>query len=408
MRLLSIPFLCVASSLLVQPGRAQWSAPVNVRNLNSAMEDAGVAFSFDGLKLYFTSQASANREIYSTTRPTRYAAFGAPILITELADPGDDISLTVRIDDLEMFFGSIRAGGAGGYDIWRTTRTSPTAPWGTPTNVTELNTSSSDWWPSLSLDGLRLYFDSGRPGGAGGRDIWVATRPAWGQPFGTPTPVTELNSSTSDSEPCISPDGLTMFLTSSRPGTLGGFDIYMATRLTPTAPFGTPVNLTPLNSSVGEEGPGFAQFHDEVYFCSSRAGGLGSFDFYSARFTGLAGSGIAGLASARSLRFSDPSSSGSVFLAAAALGSTPGIQLGARNIPLNPDLLLQLSIGGLPPIMTGFVGILNNDGIATGSVTFQGFPQVLNLRFFTAFLVLDPASPFGIKTISNAHEIQAQ
>ena len=58
--------------------------------------------------------------------------------------------------------------------------------------------------------------------------------------------------------------------------------------------------------------------------------------------------------------------------------------------------------------MTGFVGVLDNDGIGLGSVTFQGFPQVLNLRFFTAFLVLDPAAPFGIKTISNAHEILSQ
>jgi hypothetical protein len=77
-------------------------------------------------------------------------------------------------------------------------------------------------------------------------------------------------------------------------------------------------------------------------------------------------------------------------------------------LPLNFDLLFQLTIGGLPPILTGYVGVLDQDGIAGGATSFAGFPQFLGLRFFTGFVGLDPAGPFGIGTISNAHEVLVQ
>jgi len=78
------------------------------------------------------------------------------------------------------------------------------------------------------------------------------------------------------------------------------------------------------------------------------------------------------------LLFSDPASASLLYSAASSLGSTPGIQLGARNLPLNPDPLMNITIGGLPPLLTGYAGLL------------------------------DAAAPFGFKTISNAHETLVQ
>jgi hypothetical protein len=95
-------------------------------------------------------------------------------------------------------------------------------------------------------------------------------------------------------------------------------------------------------------------------------------------------------------------------VAACAFGSNPGIQLGSRVVPLNVDLMLQLTVGGVPNVLTGFVGQLNNDGIAGGAMTFTGLPQLIGLRYVTAFLVLDPAAPFGIRTISNALDTLVQ
>jgi WD40-like Beta Propeller Repeat len=50
-------------------------------------------------------------------------------------------------------------------------------PWSTPTNLGQnVNSASDDATASLSADGRTLLFDSVRPGGAGGRDIWMVTR----------------------------------------------------------------------------------------------------------------------------------------------------------------------------------------------------------------------------------------
>jgi hypothetical protein len=49
---------------------------------------------------------------------------------------------------------------------------------GTPQNLgSTVNSLYHDAGPSLSADGLDLYFYSDRPGGSGGYDIWVSTRP---------------------------------------------------------------------------------------------------------------------------------------------------------------------------------------------------------------------------------------
>jgi hypothetical protein len=218
----------------------------------------------------------------------------------------------------------------------------------------------------------------------------------------------ELNTSSTDWDTRVSLDNLVIFFSSNRPGGVGSYDIWMASRLDPNAPFGTPVNLPALNSSASERNPGLALFPDEIVFSTIPTTGPGGYDLFSSRFTGLVGSGVAGVGSQQSLRFSDPSSPGNFYVAASSRGSSPGIPIGARVLPLNFDLLFQLTIGGLPPILTGYVGTLDQTGIASGQIGFAGFPELRNLRFFNAFVVLDPAAPFGIKTISNAHEVLVQ
>src|ERR1044071_6535349 len=64
-------------------------------------------------------------------------------------------------------------------------------PWSTAQKIDEingndpdLNTPSQDGCPIQSPDGLKLYIATNRPGGHGGLDIWMASRPSkddsWG------------------------------------------------------------------------------------------------------------------------------------------------------------------------------------------------------------------------------------
>ena len=63
-----------------------------------------------------------------------------------------------------------RRGGAGGSDIWRTTRAAD-GTWSAPVNLgAPVNTSGDEKTPFISPDGTTLYFSSDRHPGAGGFD----------------------------------------------------------------------------------------------------------------------------------------------------------------------------------------------------------------------------------------------
>jgi hypothetical protein len=127
---------------------------------------------------------------------TPAVSFGAPELVTELAASGaDDEKPTLTADGLELYFLSTRSGGPGSGDVWRSTRAATSAAWGTPELVAEVSTSSQEKSPAVSADGLTLWVASDRSGGKGGLDIWISTRPDRSSAWSTPVPVPTLNSS---------------------------------------------------------------------------------------------------------------------------------------------------------------------------------------------------------------------
>jgi hypothetical protein len=105
--------------------------------------------------------------------------------------------------------------------------------WSDPVNLGPIvNTTSSDNSPALSPDGLSLYFESNRPGGSGARDLWVARRATATAPWGAPVNLgTTINSSVDDRYPAFSADGHRLFFTSPRPGGFGDLDIYQSYRV---------------------------------------------------------------------------------------------------------------------------------------------------------------------------------
>jgi Tol biopolymer transport system component len=129
---------------------------------------------------------------------------------------------------------SNRPGGAGGRDIWLAGRRRTVDGFDPPQPLTELDSAADESSTSLSADGLEIIFSSNRAGGAGGLDLWHARRARTDLPFDAPTRLAELSSSHADSRPSLSADGTTIYFNYAANEEGGDdADIWVATRCLP-------------------------------------------------------------------------------------------------------------------------------------------------------------------------------
>lgn len=164
-----------------------WSEPEHLACVpdgpNSALDEQGPSY-IQG-RLYFSrsSLPPGNTGELFVSEKQGAMSFGPATPIAELNDAGaNDIQPNVRKDGREIVFSSNRAGGAGGQDIWSATRASVEDAWSAPVNLgTNVNTSLGESRPSLSWHAEQLLFGRAGPagtgeGGTGASDIYVATR----------------------------------------------------------------------------------------------------------------------------------------------------------------------------------------------------------------------------------------
>jgi outer membrane protein OmpA-like peptidoglycan-associated protein len=85
--------------------------------------------------------------------------------------------------------------------------------------------------------------------------------------------------------PSISPDGLHLYFASDMEGGRGGMDIYMTIKDS-SANWGTPVNMGPKVNTPGNEVFPYIAPNDVLYFSSNGHDGLGALDIYETKRTG--------------------------------------------------------------------------------------------------------------------------
>ena len=230
-------------------------------------------------------------DIWVTRRATSSDPWGTPVNLGPTVNSSShDFCPCISADDLSLFFTSDRPGGYGYYDLWVTWRATTEDPWGTPVNLgPTVNSSASEVDSAISVDGLTLFFggySSGpqRPGGFGMSDLWVTTRKTKHDPWTEPVNLgPTVNSASTDYVPSISADGLMLFFGSNRPGGYGQRDLWLTTRATANKPWGEPLNLgTTVNTSSHDFGPFISADGLELYFHSARPGGSGSMDLWQA------------------------------------------------------------------------------------------------------------------------------
>jgi len=190
-----------------------FASPVNVSSLSTgAFNEWTPELGGNGLTIHFSSDRNGTAvgfEIYSATRTALGGNWNNQQPISTLNGPASDESPTVSRDGLTMVFTSTR-NDAG--DIFISERPLQSDPWPMPVNAGQVNNMGRrDEGPFLSTDKLTIYFSSDRPGGAGGFDLWQATRPNLSMPFGPAMPIMELNTSGNERDPWVSPDGKHIF-----------------------------------------------------------------------------------------------------------------------------------------------------------------------------------------------------
>lgn len=204
------------------------------------------------------------------------SAFSEPIGIKALNTKGNDAAVAISPDGSTMFtFSSNNDEG----DLYMSTLNG--TEWSKPIRLNKnINTEAWEGSCSISSDGRKLYFASERPGGIGGRDLYVSEKinGDWG-PAKNLGP--EINTIHNEDAPFIHPDGITLFFSSQGHKSIGGYDIMYSIKqdnkwIEPLS-MGIPLNTTEDDRYYVINAKG-----DKGYFSSNRggAGGKGLQDIY--------------------------------------------------------------------------------------------------------------------------------
>jgi outer membrane protein OmpA-like peptidoglycan-associated protein len=155
--------------------------------------------------------------------------------------------------------------------------------WSTPKNLgPHINTKS--WEPSASItaDERVLFFVSTKPGGFGGRDIYMSRKLPNGE-YALPINLgPKINTKNEEDCPFIHADGKTLYFSSKGHKSMGGFDIFSCTINTETGQVITdPVNIGyPINTAGDDVFFVWSADNKRAYFSSVRDGGYGDKDLY--------------------------------------------------------------------------------------------------------------------------------
>lgn len=250
-----------------------FSAPALV-TVNGPGNDEDPSLTGDLLEIYFTSDrliGAGAKDIWFSTRTGAAAAWTPPQALAALNTSTDDYAPRVSVDGLQLHFGRLTP--TNNHDIFVSSRASRGAPWGPATAVPLVNSLAVDY-PGHPDRGLTLLpVVSNRSGGTGGFDIYAALRVAGGQ-WATPVPIAGINTVHGDKDAWISGDLKVLYFASNRSDSLG-YGIYAATRADPTAAFSTPAPVSALNvDAVVDEDPWLSPDLMQIYFASRRGTGV--------------------------------------------------------------------------------------------------------------------------------------
>jgi hypothetical protein len=251
------------------------ATPDPVGPLANPARDTDPTFTANRTELFFMTTRNASKDIWRSVRADAASEWGAPTSVTELSSGYQEENPRISADGLRLWFFTDRDRALG--TIWETTRTTTTDAWGplVPVPGLMLDAGSSNVSAGMNADATLAVLSAAAT--AAGYDLFSFERASAGEPFGPPTPITEVNSASDDFDPYLSPNGLALAFASNRRGT---FDIFLARRTSTDVPFEAPVPLDLNSAEFQESAPHFSSDLAYLMYSSNRLGS--SDDIYEA------------------------------------------------------------------------------------------------------------------------------
>ena len=273
-----------------------YDSPVHLgRLINTDAYDGGPSLSANGLELYFVSGrpgalgGPGDQDIYITRRKTSHDDWGPPERVPPpISSPFFDITPSISRDGLTLYFGSNRTGPFSPPlpDLWVAHRASQRSPWGEPENLgAGVNTPLFEGSISVSEDDRTAYF-------AGTTDafvfkLYVTTRNTKHEPFGPRTPVElGLDPDWNAYGPALTLNGHAMFFAAGKDNPFAPRainNLYVTARRNRNAPWGPPVFLSSTNCPACFSGlPTISADARTLCWMGDRGDSFGDKDIYCA------------------------------------------------------------------------------------------------------------------------------
>ncbi len=252
-------------------GAKPFGVPALLTSLVSSSREAGLHLLPDELSGFFWEGVLGATQLFSTSRADRASAFGDVTLLKNVNAGVAQYDPSASGDGLSLVFRVNATGATNGDDLYWSSRTSAGSDFSKGTPLSNLNTSFSEVQPFLVPDGSSLYYSSNA---AGNYDIYRSQSAGNGS-FAASTPVGEVNDAASaDQNPTVTADDLTMVFSSTRTGGQSGQDVWITTRPSRESSFAGPTNLAEVNSSGNDYPSWLSADGCRLYLYSDRSGTL--------------------------------------------------------------------------------------------------------------------------------------
>lgn len=261
-------------------------------NINTAYSEHSPVISSDFNYLLFTSrgeQATGSKaardgeyyeDIFETKRISGDQWEPSRKVPGALNGPGHEASIQLFDNDTKMLLYSSENNG----DILVSERQAD-GSWGAPKSISDkVNTRDFESDAYITPDGNTLFFSTSHYSENGDLDLYVIQRNKNGS-WGTPRSLgTTINTPFDDDSPYLAKDG-TLYFASRGHNTMGGYDIFSAKFDSVARRWSRPVNLgSPINTPDDDTYYRLAPDGSYAYLSSYRIGGYGEKDIYTINY----------------------------------------------------------------------------------------------------------------------------